>query len=367
MSNKILLVEDEPNLSAQIRFCLQQEGFDVTVASNGVEALDVVNRARPDLILTDVMMPHMDGHALCDAVRRREDLSAIPFVFLTAKGQKEDRLRARELGADDYLTKPFEVDDLLSVVRARLKRVAEITSESERRLRAPVADSISHELRTPLTIIQGLVSILQSQPELDPETQRELLKTVHENGDVLNKLVENLLSLKSADSGDPLPTWDLDLRDVLLSVCRNFRDACQKKRLVFGATLPASLPSVRGNRGALLLLFSNVLDNAVRYTPDGGRVEIAVALEGEAVAVTIRDTGVGLNGSAIPHVFEPFYRDEPAGRESPGLGLGLSIALKLTRVHAGSLDIASKKHQGTAVTVRLPLSSAARATKPGAA
>jgi two-component system sensor histidine kinase/response regulator len=366
VKHKILLVEDEPNLAAQIQFCLQQEGFDVTRAADGAEALEILERLCPDLILADVMMPRMDGMKFCEAVRNRQEWRAIPFVFLTAKGQKEDKIQGVERGADDYLTKPFEVDELLSVVRARLRRVAEIAGESERRYSAKVAESISHELRTPLTIIQGLVSILQSQPELDNDTQRELLRTVLENGDVLNKLVEDLLNLKRADSGEPLPTWDLDLRDVLLSVCRNYREACQRKGLAFGATLPAKLPPIRGNRGALLLLFSNVLDNAVKFTPEGGRVEISATIQSDHVSVAIKDTGVGLSESAIPKVFEPFHREDLSNRDTPGVGLGLSTAFKLARVHGGNVLLSSKKHQGTTVTVQVPIAGAAEPEGRGA-
>ncbi|MBI1851363.1 MAG: response regulator [Planctomycetes bacterium] len=353
--NKILLVEDEPNLASQIEFCLIQEGFEVTRAGDGVEALERIEQSRPDLILSDVMMPRMDGVSFCESVRKRQEWRAIPFVFLTAKGQKEDKLQGFDAGADDYLAKPFEVEELLLVIRARLKRVAEITGESERRFSARVAESISHELRTPLTIIQGLVSILQSQPEIDVDTQRDLLRTVLDNGSVLNKLVEDLLNLKRTESGEPLPMWDVDLRDVLLSVCRNWRDACQRKGVAFGATLPANLPTVRGNRGALLLLFSNLLDNAVKFTSEGGRVEIGVTIQSDSVHITIRDTGIGLSDAAIRHAFEPFFREETAAHELPGVGLGLSNAHKLAEAHGGTLTINSKKHQGTSVTVQLPV------------
>jgi two-component system, sensor histidine kinase and response regulator len=366
VKSRILLVEDEPNLASQIEFCLAQEGFEVVRAADGIEALEKIEQARPDLILSDVMMPRMNGVAFCEAVRKRQEWRAIPFVFLTAKGEKEDKVQGFDVGADDYVKKPFEVDELLLVIRARLKRVAEISVESERRFSARVAESISHELRTPLTIIQGLVSILQNQPEIDVDTQRELLRTVLDNGGVLNKLVEDLLNLKKAESAAPLPMWDVDPRDVLLSVCRNWRDACQKKGIAFGATLPAELPRVRGNRGALLLLFSNLLDNAVKFTPEQGRVEIGVTINGNILSVTIRDTGVGLSDAAIRHAFQPFFREETAAHELPGVGLGLSTAFKLAQAHRGVLKIASKKHQGTSVTVELPVSESQETDRQGA-
>lgn len=351
---RILLVEDEPALREQVRFLLEQEGYEVTDAENGLDALDRLARFRPELILADVRMPKMDGFELCAAVRANPDHHGVPFVFLTSRDAKEDRLRGRNLGADDYLTKPFEVDELLAVIESRLKRTEALKVEAEGRVSKRVAQTISHELKTPLTVIQGLASLLQSEGGLDEATQREFLSLVIENGELLNRHVDNLLALKRAD-GAPLPEEmkPFDLGALASDVIRAFEPAARKKKIALEARIAPRLAPLAGQRSGILLLLTNLLDNAIKFTEEGGTVTLSAAPEGRDVELRVADTGIGIAPESLKDLFRDFYREEAEAHTLPGTGLGLALCRRIAGWHGGSIRAESEKGRGTTITVRL--------------
>ena len=359
---RILLVEDEPALREQVFFLLEQEGYEVVAAENGLDALSKLGAFRPELILADVRMPKMDGFELCAAVRANSELAGVPFVFLTSRDAKEDRLRGRALGADDYLTKPFEVDELLAVLQSRIARTDALTVEAEGRVSKRVAQTLSHELKTPLTVIQGLAALLQSEGGLDEATQREFLKLVIENGELLNRHVDNLLALKQAD-GAPAPQEmrPLDLVPLVADVIRAYEPAAKRKRVALVAPATGRTVPIVGQRSGLLLLLTNLLDNAIKFTEGGGIVTVTprVAPSGE-VEIAVADTGIGIAPENLTELFRDFYREEEAAHTLPGTGLGLALCRRIAGWHGGTIDVESEKGRGTTVTVRM------RATPPAA-
>ncbi len=352
---RILLVEDEPALREQVRFLLEQEGYAVEAACDGLDALSRVPHFRPELILADVRMPRMDGFEFCAALRANRDHHAIPFVFLTSRDGKEDRMRGRNLGADDYITKPFEVDELLAVIQSRLRRTEALTAEAEGRVSRRVAQTISHELKTPLTVIQGLASLLKSEGGLDEKTQREFLSLVIENGELLNRHVDNLLALQRADGGAmPEGASPIDVGALVTDVLRAFEPAAKKKGLTVTSQIASGLSPIRGHRSFLLLLLTNLVDNAIKFTDEGGGVTIFLSPAETGVELRVADSGVGMSPEHVRDLFRDFHREENAAHTIPGTGLGLALCRRVAKSHGGSIRAASEKGRGTTVTVTLP-------------
>ncbi|MFL5800550.1 MAG: sensor histidine kinase [Roseiflexaceae bacterium] len=225
-------------------------------------------------------------------------------------------------------------------------RQAEQSLQAQRRL---VADA-SHELRTPLTTIRGNLGLLQRTPPISPEDRDPVLADMVAECERLMRLVNDLLVLARADAGRPLRIEPVALKPLIEEVCR------QAQHLDSGRPIDlhevADL-DVAGNRDALKQVLLIVLDNALKYTPEGGTISIHAATNGERVTIAVRDTGVGIAPAVLPHIFERFYRGN-AARTGEGAGLGLSIARTLVEAQHGTIAVESAPGHGTTVTLSLP-------------
>ncbi len=202
----IMVVEDDFALLQGIRELLELTNYKVVPASNGVEALELLNRFRPDLIVSDIMMPEMDGYEFHNKVRERVELLTIPFIFLTARGEKVDIRRGKSLGADDYITKPFDDEDLLVAIEAKLARWQSLREQQDEEisdLKHKILLTLSHEFRTPLTYIINYAEILDMGDEdLTSEDFSEFMQGIRRGAVRLNTLVEDFLALVELQTGE---------------------------------------------------------------------------------------------------------------------------------------------------------------------
>ena len=227
-----------------------------------------------------------------------------------------------------------------------------------------VADA-SHELRAPLTAIQANLELLQRHPEMTEADRGEALAEATHESTRLTRLVADLLALARADAGVPLRRSQVDLDALVLDVFGSVRQLAHGQTLTLDPFEPVQ---VRGDEDRLKQLLLIVLDNALKYTPSGGAVTLGLRRDGDDALLSVRDTGVGVPAAALPHLFERFYRADPARRRDPGgTGLGLSIAESIARQHGGHIAITSRLGEGTTVTVRLPVDASRAAEAPMAA
>jgi two-component system, OmpR family, sensor kinase len=244
-----------------------------------------------------------------------------------------------------------EIGWLAQTFNAMLSSIAEAYAAQQR-----FVSDASHELRAPLTAIQANLELLQRHPEMTAEDRAEALVEAERESARLTRLVADLLALARADAGVPLRTSLVDLDAVVLEAVGSARQLAQGQVLTIERFEPAQ---VRGDEDRLKQLLLIVLDNALKYTPAGGTVAVALRQSGDMAEIAVRDTGVGIPEGDLPHVFERFYRADPArGRDPGGTGLGLPIAQWITRQHGGDIAIASRSGAGTGVTIRLPLAGA---------
>lgn len=364
MTYRILVVEDDTHMREGIQDILETNGYEVWAANDGSEGLKVLDALVPDLILSDIAMPTMDGYDFYQAVRRNPRWALIPFIFLTARGERSDIRVGKKLGVDDYLTKPFDTEDLLTAVEARLKRMAEVRAATEaekEELRKAILDALPHELRTPLTYIQGYTNLLlQDTAFMQPEILQEALEAIRSGGDRIGKLVEDFVFLITLDAGEVSATIQaasepVDMKFILRTLVSDYRQAADNRRVTLHLDLAPSLPPVRGYPVYLSNALGRILDNAIKFSKkEGGEVTIKARSEGGEVYVAIQDTGIGLPAAEIPKIFERFYQVDRAHMEQQGVGLGLSIALGIIEAHEGRIVVESKVDVGSTFTVILP-------------
>ncbi len=360
----ILLVDDDPAILEGVADLLELHGYEVSTAINGREALAVMQRRVPDLVISDIMMPDMDGYEFFNAVRSNPAWTPIPFVFLTARGQPTDIRRGSNLGADAYLTKPFEPEDLLVTVRGRLKRVRDIQAVAQAdidRMKQQLITIFSHELRTPLTYIYGYVNLLQEQhANLDRTTLETMLDGIQRGADRLVRLVEDLMLVVRIDSG--VVGMEIMLRRVPVQLDTLIAEIvlkCQPMADEHHVTISVSLPEGLAVFGMPLYLedaLARIVDNAIKFCKqEGGRVTISAEAIDREVVISVRDDGIGIEPTQHQAIFERFLQLNRDSLEQQGIGLGLTIARDIVRLHGGDISVESEVGVGSVFFIHLPL------------
>lgn len=365
---RILVVEDHKPLLDALRMILERAGYTVLTATDGQKGLEVMERARPDLIVADIMMPNMDGYAFYQAVRARPDGLTIPFIFLTARTTREDILRGKGMGAEDYLTKPFDPEELLVVVRSRLRRAEEVqqaTASEFERLKQQIVTILSHELRTPLTYITGYTELaLEELPSLSLQALQQFLEGIRHGSDRLNRLVQDLLTLIRLDTGQAAAEFRLlaypweNFAELVRQTVQRYESLAAQS----GITLDVRVLPTMSPVPLCELFFTDALgrlvDNAIKFSRGKGkRVVVQAGVAGDWVEVSVSDEGVGIRPEEIPHIFERFRQIDRERMEQQGVGLGLAIARELIRLHGGDITVESVHGAGSRFTIRLPLTT----------
>lgn len=361
----ILAVDDnQPNLDLLSRR-LQREGHQVRTAASGRQALDSLAQARPDLILLDVMMPEMDGLETCARLKASPQWRDIPVIFLTAKSETADLVRGFELGAVDYVAKPFHAHELLARVNTHLA-MGRLRRENEQLIRtecelarhrsvAQMVAGVAHELNTPLGIIHTAADLLSSdQAPLDD--LRDAGRLIVRNVARAQKLVEDFKKVSVNQITDLKES--VSLAEIVAETVHLFQVSERRSPLEIAVanSLPDPVGPWLGYAGSLSQVLLNLLSNAQRYAyPDGsgGKVEITLACEEDGdYRLAVRDFGRGIPPENLARVFEPFFT---TGRGQGGSGLGMSIVHTIVTTHLkGAVAIESSVGQGTVVTLRLP-------------
>lgn len=365
--HKILVIEDESIILENIIEILEIGGYDAHGAEDGVRGVERAHELMPDLILCDINMPRMDGYGVLMELRSDPRMSRIPFVFLTAFAGREYQRKGMNLGAEDYLTKPFTPQEMLDTVEAQLNkqstRVAEYSQELDS-LRNSILLALPHELRTPLTGIVTCADILfmdlDESGSIDDARLRQMLSIIRRSGDRLQRVIENYLIYSQLElyANDPERKAQLLMgrhvsnpRTVIGDEVTRIAEQAQRVEDIQLNRLEDA--TVAMNEGNLKKLVHELVDNALKFSKAGNAVQIeGYPQEGNFVLI-VTDEGRGMTADQVQHIgaYRQFERDR---YEQQGLGLGLVIIKKLTELHNGALHI-EPQDVGTQVTVRLPL------------
>jgi signal transduction histidine kinase len=394
----VLVVEDNPQMNQFITTTLASE-YRTATAANGQEGLEQAIALQPDLIVSDVMMPYLSGEQLVQQIRTHPELDTTPVVMLTAKADDELRVQLLRQGAQDYLMKPFSVEELqvrignlIAIKRVRDLLQEELASQSHdlealvaevslRRRELQIALNtlqcqaeeleqanqlkdeflaiVSHELRTPLNAILGWAEALRTRQFNETITSRAL-ETIERNARLQTQLIENLLDISRLLRGKLLlDKHAVDLKSVIEAAMKTVQSEANHKTIRLNSYLNGAVGQVSGDRDRLQQVVENLLLNAIKFTPEGGQVGIHLEQQNGAAKIQVSDTGQGIRAEVLPYIFDYFRQaDSSNTRRHGGLGLGLAIVRQLVELHGGNIQVESKgEGQGATFTVILPLNT----------
>ncbi len=365
----LLVVEDDVHLLQGIRDILEIEGYKVRTAASGIDGLEVLEEMQkpPDLIISDIMMPRMDGYQFFDAVRRSERWVGVPFVFLTAKGEKHDLRLGRRLGVDDYVVKPMEPEDLLIIVKAKLERhrvLQDLYTDQVRKIKRSILTIINHEFRTPLTYMVAYSDMLISEVEhLDPEELRSFLRGVNNGADRFRRLVENFIALVELDTGEAQQNYNwrsgpmTDIRPICQEIMDVSRLFAEDSGVELIMNVPAQVPEFTGDEEYLRTALAQLIENGIKFSSGAPvkRVELRAHAEGDCLRLAVQDWGRGIEQEEFNKIWDPFYQIDRTQFEDQGAGSGLAIVRGIIELHGGRVDLESAPGKGSTFTVILPL------------
>ncbi len=363
INTTILLVDDDLAILDGVTDLLNIYGYQVIAVENGHQALEVMQSTPPDLVISDISMPSMDGYALFEAVRSKPEWVPIPFIFLTARGQISDIRRGRKLGADGYLTKPFDPEELLSAIQGQIKRTQDIkvaTHADVEAMKQRLIAVFSHELRTPLTYIYGYVNLLRDQyPELSHNAVDEMLNGIQAGAERLYRLVEDLMLMVRIDSG--VVEVEIALGQVILPLEKIFEDIGHEfgyKARQRNVTLVYHVPDDLKRLPVSLYIrdvLKRLIDNAIKFSKqEGGNVYVSLSHADGKLNIAVADDGIGIEPSQQDIIFESFQQANRDMLEQQGLGLGLTLSRALVRLHGGEIALESTSGVGSTFTLILP-------------
>jgi signal transduction histidine kinase len=384
---RLLVVDDEESVALTVGEVLRQDGFQVTTASSGQEAVALFEETEYDLVLTDLHMEGGDGLSVLDEIGRRDPL--VISIVLTGFASVESAIAALRHGAYDYLIKPCLIDDLKFTVRRGIEhrrlmlaereartRLEQLNRELEQRVAERTAKlqqlnedlaqanrakdmflaTLSHELRTPLTPVLGWVNLMRSGC-LDESGKAQALDTIERNARLQARLIDDLLDISRIVSGklqfEPEP---VDINAVVEASIETVKASAAARQVELVYELSETPLIVHGSTDRLQQIVWNLLSNAIKFTESGGRVSVRVdSFDGEA-RVRIEDTGIGIAPEFLPHVFDRFRQADPSTtRQYGGLGLGLAIVDALTKIHQGKVTVESEgPGHGSRFTLTMP-------------
>jgi two-component system, sensor histidine kinase and response regulator len=362
---KVLVVEDDVHLLEGIRDILELDGYAVLTAENGSLGMDVLHNqvSPPDLILSDIMMPRMDGIQFLKEVRKEQRWMTIPFIFLTAKGEKADQHRGLRLGVDDYVVKPYDPTDLLVKIETRLERhrhLADVHSNGMAALKRQILTMLNHEFRTPLTFVVAYSDMLNN-PGLTDLSQDEMIsfvKGVSSGADRLRNLVENFILLVELETNDAKQTYDWR-KTQITEVHPLFENACARQKDLHlhpcHIEVGNEIPIFMGDAEYLTAAIAQLVNNAIKFSAPGKPITMGAAIERDQLSFWVKDEGRGIPRSEFENIWKSFYQINRAVNEDQGSGSGLAIVQGVANLHGGQTAVQSEVGVGSLFKIIIPL------------
>lgn len=362
--SRILVIDDERCLREMVRMALAQRGFDVVEAESGAEGVEVARSHPPDLVLCDVNMGNMDGYLTLSNFRKAPETAAIPFILMTGMANNAGMRQGMELGADDYLPKPFTIDGLYAAVEARLKKTEALRQQAEKKLselRTSISMMLPHELRTPLNGILAYAELLATEsPTLSVEEVGDMGKVIYDSGKRLERLVENFLIYAQIEL---IGTDAEKIRDLRLGMTRSCarvirREAekqAEQAQRQGDLVLDLNDASAAISEEHLGRIAGELLRNAFKFSQTNSAVFVSLQDHGDSIHLSVTDQGRGFSTEHLTRIGAYMQFDRKLN-EQQGVGLGLTIVKRLAELHGGSFSVASRGRGGakTSVVVKLP-------------
>ncbi|MCA9794706.1 MAG: hybrid sensor histidine kinase/response regulator [Candidatus Eremiobacteraeota bacterium] len=362
----VLLVDDNENNLKVLYSTLRQLDCKLVVAKSGLDALEVAERTGPSVILLDILMPGIDGFETCRRLRANPKTGEAAIIFLSALNETQDKVRGFEAGGVDYVSKPFQAEEVLARVKTQLTlcqlrqdlvwRNQELVKLNDQKNH--LLGMAAHDLRNPLGVITGYAKIL-GRGMLGPLTQQqtEVSQLIYSAGSRMLALLNDLLDISQIESGHlQLSIREVNPRELFQeSVKLNCYRAIAKQIELIEQIVEPVPESIRVDPGKMQQVFENLLSNAVKFSHSNTTVTARMRAESEQLLVEVADQGPGIPPDEVDRLFEPFSRTSvraTAGEKSTGLGL--AIVKRIVEGHGGKIEVDSRLGEGTTFTVWLP-------------
>ena len=362
---KILIVDDVVSNVLLLKILLTNEQFQVCTANNGTTCIEVAKTEHPDLILLDVMMPDINGFDTAVVLKKDATTRDIPIIFLTALNTPQDLVRGFQVGANDFLTKPFNKEELVMRVMQQISLVAakRIIEKQNSELRATLNNRdkmysvIAHDLRSPMASIRMVLNLVvaSASPETVGQELYTLLDQANRESEEVHDLLDNLLKWTKSQTGRlTVVKQELNLNDIIPGVVEIFDVIAQTKRIKLDYQPLDGYVKVIADNDMLKTIVRNFLSNAIKFSPEDSTIEIILKEEGDFAKVSVCDHGVGIAADRLGSIFhkgETTYGTD--GEE--GSGLGLQLCQDFARKNDGDCTVESIEGQGSTFSVLIPL------------
>ncbi len=375
----ILVVEDDETQRLVATEVLRAQGFRAEGAMDGEDGLRKARRLKPDVVMLDVLMPGLDGFAVCRTMRDDPDLNAIPVLIVTGREDTRSVEHGFESGAKDFMAKPINWGLLAYRIRFILRssemsrdlRVARDLAEAGSAAKSAFLAMVTHELRTPLNAIIGFSELMRLGVggETLSQIYRSYVDDIHLSGKQLLSLINDVLEISRLDGGAvELGEDTVDPGAMLGAALDEIRPSAEAGGVRLLSEIAGDLPMLWADPRRLQDAVVRLLSNAVKFTPKDGTVRIRaeVAPDGRA-RIAINDSGIGMSTADIARIGQPFQQaDMRLGRNYGGLGLGVPLSQRIIKLHGGSLDYESAPGHGTTAIITLPAERVLRVSERGA-
>ena len=361
--DRVLVVDDNADMRDYLRQLLRD--WDVTVEANGLAALATAQANPPQLIVTDVMMPALDGFGLLQELRTDPRTRAVPVLMLSARAGEDARVSGLDAGADDYLTKPFTAQELVARVRSLLKlSKARRDAEAANQTKDQFLAILGHELRNPLAPILTALQLMNLRGEQSSLKERAVIDRQVRH---LVRLIDDLLDVSRIARGKiELRQQTIDIADLIAGAVESASPLLEERHHRLTLDVARGL-RLRVDATRLTQVIVNVLSNAAKYTEASGDIALSARRDGGHIEIRVKDSGVGISADMLPRVFDLFAQErQTIDRSHGGLGLGLTIAKRLVEMHGGTIAARSDGvGTGSEFVIRLPLAAASAAARAG--
>jgi two-component system sensor histidine kinase/response regulator len=362
---KILIVDDVMSNVLLLKILLTNEKFQVCTANCGKACIEQARKEHPDLVLLDVMMPDISGFDTAVIMKKDPELKEIPIIFLTALNTPADLVKGFQVGANDFLTKPFNKEELVMRVMQQISLVAakRIIEKQNAELRATLSNRdkmysvIAHDLRSPMASIRMVLNLVvqSATPESVGPELYSLLDQANRESEEVHDLLDNLLKWTKSQTGRlNVVTQDLDLNDIIPGVVDIFEMIAATKNIKLNLQHTGGPLVVRADNDMLKTVVRNFMSNAVKFSPEGSTIEIIMSSDGDFAKVSVRDHGVGISADRLGSIFHKGETTYGTGGEE-GSGLGLQLCQDFARKNGGDCMVESTEGQGSTFSVTIPL------------
>jgi signal transduction histidine kinase len=371
----LLVVDDNAANRDVLTKRLKRQGYEVAAAESGAQALDILHQRKFDLILLDIVMPELDGFQVLKALKADDAFRHIPVIMISGLDEMDSVARCIQLGAEDFLCKPFDPILLKARIGACLEkkrgrdrevRLFEELQQNYAKLqrleaqRDDLANMIVHDLRTPLTSVIAGMQTLEGMGGLN-ELQGEMVGIAIDAGENLLNLIGDLLDVEKLESGTMQPDNKSLVPGVLVDAAlAQVASLAKARELNLVRDVPDDLPSFQGDEDTLRRTLVNLLGNAIKFTPIGGTITLSAALteEEESIRFAVLDTGEGIPAKSFERIFEKFGQVESHKGRRRGTGLGLTFCKLAVGAHGGTIGVQSELGAGSTFSFTIPLSAA---------